>query len=154
MDSQQKKETRREDGRQQRPYRRAGHDLQILGFCPDRTGDERLAVAGGRAGKEVAALLHIAADVGVVPQRIAAFDDRDAAGGIKAGRQPFQRSATIDVSGVVIDGEAEVERSEEHTSELQSLMRISYAVFCLKKTKKRDTKRSKHHRTENIHNKQ
>src|SRR3546814_5346952 len=28
---------------------------------------------------------------------------------------------------------AEVERSEEHTSELQSLMRISYAVFCLKK---------------------
>src|SRR3546814_4600866 len=28
---------------------------------------------------------------------------------------------------------AEVTRSEEHTSELQSLMRISYAVFCLKK---------------------
>src|SRR3546814_5720688 len=27
------------------------------------------------------------------------------------------------------------QRSEEHTSELQSLMRISYAVFCLKKTK-------------------
>src|SRR3546814_2598449 len=30
-------------------------------------------------------------------------------------------------------------RSEEHTSELQSLMRISYAVFCLKKKKKRTT---------------
>src|SRR3546814_3672632 len=30
-------------------------------------------------------------------------------------------------------GEADVIRSEEHTSELQSLMRISYAVFCLKK---------------------
>src|SRR3546814_6912417 len=29
-----------------------------------------------------------------------------------------------------------VERSEEHTSELQSLMRISYAVFCLKKKNK------------------
>src|SRR3546814_3800677 len=29
-----------------------------------------------------------------------------------------------------------VPRSEEHTSELQSLMRISYAVFCLKKKKK------------------
>src|SRR3546814_7604653 len=28
-----------------------------------------------------------------------------------------------------------IERSEEHTSELQSLMRISYAVFCLKKKK-------------------
>src|SRR3546814_13395468 len=30
----------------------------------------------------------------------------------------------------------ELKRSEEHTSELQSLMRISYAVFCLKKKKK------------------
>src|SRR3546814_9223182 len=33
-------------------------------------------------------------------------------------------------------GEACDGRSEEHTSELQSLMRISYAVFCLKKKKK------------------
>src|SRR3546814_8039047 len=33
---------------------------------------------------------------------------------------------------------ARIERSEEHTSELQSLMRISYAVFCLK-TKKKET---------------
>src|SRR3546814_7987417 len=44
------------------------------------------------------------------------------------------------------------DRSEEHTSELQSLMRISYAVFCLKKKKKRYT--TKHHnitpRTTNI----
>src|SRR3546814_5134360 len=32
------------------------------------------------------------------------------------------------------------ERSEEHTSELQSLMRISYAVFCLKKKNKVTTK--------------
>src|SRR3546814_1203950 len=31
-------------------------------------------------------------------------------------------------------------RSEEHTSELQSLMRISYAVFCLKKKNKRNIK--------------
>src|SRR3546814_7815270 len=34
---------------------------------------------------------------------------------------------------------AAADRSEEHTSELQSLMRISYAVFCLKKKKKHDT---------------
>src|SRR3546814_2954627 len=32
-----------------------------------------------------------------------------------------------------------VDRSEEHTSELQSLMRISYAVFCLKKKKQHTT---------------
>src|SRR3546814_963784 len=34
-------------------------------------------------------------------------------------------------------------RSEEHTSELQSLMRISYAVFCLKKTTKNKSHRVK-----------
>src|SRR3546814_5036559 len=35
----------------------------------------------------------------------------------------------------VAAGEVAVARSEEHTSELQSLMRISYAVFCLKNKK-------------------
>src|SRR3546814_3827383 len=39
---------------------------------------------------------------------------------------------------MIADLGAEI-RSEEHTSELQSLMRISYAVFCLKKKKKRTT---------------
>src|SRR3546814_9463673 len=36
------------------------------------------------------------------------------------------------------DVERRRQRSEEHTSELQSLMRISYAVFCLKKKKKKN----------------
>src|SRR3546814_5342388 len=35
-------------------------------------------------------------------------------------------------------------RSEEHTSELQSLMRISYAVFCLKKKKKKHNNQNTH----------
>src|SRR3546814_5396815 len=51
-----------------------------------------------------------------------------------------QRSATIDKTrGGVYDYDGIkviiVTRSEEHTSELQSLMRISYAVFCLNKKK-------------------
>src|SRR3546814_10846658 len=41
-----------------------------------------------------------------------------------------------DVEGDVPQDLALAIRSEEHTSELQSLMRISYAVFCLKKKKK------------------
>src|SRR3546814_2140408 len=41
--------------------------------------------------------------------------------------------ALDDMSNIVVL--APVSRSEEHTSELQSLMRISYAVFCLKKKK-------------------
>src|SRR3546814_3920803 len=44
----------------------------------------------------------------------------------------------------VADGPALASRSEEHTSELQSLMRISYAVFCLKKkNKKYNTRRER-----------
>src|SRR3546814_1341134 len=42
-------------------------------------------------------------------------------------------------AGQDVAAEGEPARSEEHTSELQSLMRISYAVFCLKK-KKRHTR--------------
>src|SRR3546814_3424910 len=52
-----------------------------------------------------------------------------------------RRAGTENVAGIVGMGQAagwahkhrEPERSEEHTSELQSLMRISYAVFCFKK---------------------
>src|SRR3546814_3357996 len=44
----------------------------------------------------------------------------------------------------MIDGEG-ASRSEEHTSELQSLMRISYAVFCLKK------KTNTHHTSNHTH---
>src|SRR3546814_5847075 len=38
---------------------------------------------------------------------------------------------------------ADEDRSEEHTSELQSLMRISYAVFCLKKKKENNRSKDK-----------
>src|SRR3546814_20691328 len=46
----------------------------------------------------------------------------------------------------------ESERSEEHTSELQSLMRISYAVFCLKKKQEKSsyTQSEKRHTTQHI----
>src|SRR3546814_4164972 len=47
-----------------------------------------------------------------------------------------------------------MDRSEEHTSELQSLMRISYAVFCLKKKKNIHNQLILVHNTQLIHNKQ
>src|SRR3546814_1566860 len=54
-----------------------------------------------------------------------------------------QRETTRQVQGEVRSSlHARVGRSEEHTSELQSLMRISYAVFCLKKKKKRQSRQS------------
>src|SRR3546814_6890094 len=53
---------------------------------------------------------------------------------VLAGCQPSRDDVLADAA----QRQAEVlrQRSEEHTSELQSLMRISYAVFCLKKKKK------------------
>src|SRR3546814_3253047 len=53
----------------------------------------------------------------------------DADGLLLAGRLVLGADVD-DAVGVDVEG-----RSEEHTSELQSLMRISYAVFCLKKKK-------------------
>src|SRR3546814_10902274 len=60
----------------------------------------------------------------------AVHDDRGLQG-------PAEFAAGREMIGVRV----RVDRSEEHTSELQSLMRISYAVFCLKKKKNNNNKR-------------
>src|SRR3546814_9798206 len=57
---------------------------------------------------------------------------------------PGQRHAGADVHRVIADRDRLQLRSEEHTSELQSLMRISYAVFCLKKKNTTNYKCNRH----------
>src|SRR3546814_965824 len=54
--------------------------------------------------------------------------------GVVADAAPRQ-CATLFENRVMTSTPATISRSEEHTSELQSLMRISYAVFCLNKKK-------------------
>src|SRR3546814_1851319 len=56
-----------------------------------------------------------------------------AAGQSRGDRSRVQPDRRPCPSGLGADGVPEQHRSEEHTSELQSLMLISYAVFCLKK---------------------
>src|SRR3546814_7148208 len=51
------------------------------------------------------------------------------------GHADFSDADCMGAQHVVMHIAAHEDRSEEHTSELQSLMRISYAVFCLKKKK-------------------
>src|SRR3546814_4171762 len=89
--------------------------------------DARVIALAGHSGAGKTSVLHAIAGL-VAPRE----------GRIEVdGRCLFDAAAGIDVPvherqvGYVFQ-----DRSEEHTSELQSLMRISYAVFCLKKKQK------------------
>src|SRR3546814_4187458 len=62
--------------------------------------------------------------------------------GLRSRRIPNNRAAASRVRSPPPRHRVRSPRSEEHTSELQSLMRISYAVFCLKKKTKEQIKRS------------
>src|SRR3546814_1915952 len=75
----------------------------------------------GGGGEEKASGLLECRDAGWIGQSEVEADDR---------RREFDQDGK---HRVVLDEAAVDFRSEEHTSELQSLMRISYAVFCLKK---------------------
>src|SRR3546814_4414561 len=77
-------------------------------------------------------------------------------------RHPFAQRAVVDqplgrvnlIAGAARRRACPAEplaRSEEHTSELQSLMRISYAVFCLKKKTKKNTTRANYELQSTIH---
>src|SRR3546814_9250294 len=108
-------------------------------------GDAEGVEAG--ADEEVRQLRRLAEDeVAVRREAFRAVDELLDAGGLQrrhsAERQLHELLEVIEVGiqqGVVearrdaVDRPGNGIRSEEHTSELQSLMRISYAVFCLKK---------------------
>src|SRR3546814_5031395 len=74
---------------------------------------------------------------------LAAFDsvvtvpsaDRDAASEILARVRRLRNLHSTALSARPVEVARALDRSEEHTSELQSIMRISYAVVCLKKKK-------------------
>src|SRR3546814_5398576 len=90
-----------------------------------------------------------AADNGTIGQcrAIALIFDRPQAGaestrsGIEIDTQPgrLKRPCRRMQAAIAIDQQRAAVRSEEHTSELQSLMHISYAVLCLKKKKNNNT---------------
>src|SRR3546814_4150839 len=78
--------------------------------------------------------------LGAVPRKLDGLDLRECGMVMEIRGEPISVGAGIACLGSSITASlwlarvmARVGRSEEHTSELQSLMRISYAVFCLKK---------------------
>src|SRR3546814_6500141 len=95
------------------------------GICRDKAGNHVVTRTEAQSGLES---VFAAIDPGITVSQACKTQSAKIAGG-REGRecQPF--------------------RSEEHTSELQSLMRISYAVFCLKKKKKYNTNRYRTNQT-------
>src|SRR3546814_1822299 len=80
------------------------------------------------------------------------FRSPEAIRGVGADRQCARAALTLLPCFRIEPVTLGLERSEEHTSELQSLMRISYAVFCLKK--KKTTKKTNKYNQENRQKKQ
>src|SRR3546814_1672583 len=107
----------------------------------DMTSAESLAADGGAGASPLGGELIIAID----PE---GFLGGAAAGHLTRAEQLFDG---ITGQGARLPSERRYQarerslRSEEHTSELQSLMRISYAVFCLKKKKTNTKQYSKSH---------
>src|SRR3546814_7811140 len=96
---------------------------------PYTTPCRSAGLGGDRRGDVAVALRAVAL---AVPGQIERHDGDALAPGVEPDVQlgPVQQRVDADV------GARREVRSEEHTSELQSLMRISYAVFCLKKKNK------------------
>src|SRR3546814_8412096 len=103
--------------------------------------DQPAVLAVGRDDPALAALANDQARTGVDGPQIVDFERLSLSGDRRRiALDPGDRPpvAVVDyryVAGVRCDGGKHIIRSEEHTSELQSLMRNSYAVFSLKKKK-------------------
>src|SRR3546814_1875563 len=109
---------------------------------PRSTRTDTLFPYTTRCRSDAAEVIGLDADAGIA--------DRDAqAGAEAAGADVDAAAGAIELDGVA-DHLGQHVRSEEHTSELPSLMRISYAVFCLKKTcyAPRDTSTTYYHKSE------
>src|SRR3546814_5228200 len=133
-----------------------------MGWLADRYGRRLILALGGACwslatglfayqqsfGGLFAATIGIAiGEAGLAPIVFALIPDlfserqRNSANFIFYGGSLLGAGLGMALGGAMLQGLAEAHhafpRSEEHTSELQSLMRISYAVFCLKKKKKK-----------------
>src|SRR3546814_8226503 len=129
------------------------HDCVVEGDGPEYTNqdiDDALAVATGRRNALTATIAEAEAKGEIVdPAAVGRLADLDAEIGFLDTESGYREGCRIEVDiNPSEDSDrpwknADLERmlarlrvylrSEEHTSELQSLMRISYAVFCLKK---------------------
>src|SRR3546814_8038994 len=92
-----------------------------------------LIVVGILIGGAIGTVIALRIQMTALPQLVAAFHSLVGLAAVCVAAAAFHRPEAY---GIGVPGD--INRSEEHTSELQSLMRISYAGFCLKKKKQHD----------------
>src|SRR3546814_2126819 len=111
-------------------------DLAALDTVEEQAGGEQIGSAAGR-GVHGNQLLVQRMQLATTAQARTATGVEHRSGAVLHGLQT-RLAGAVEHAGVGQrrhDRQQGIERSEEHTSELQSLMRLSYAVFCLKKKK-------------------
>src|SRR3546814_6711903 len=109
---------------------KTAYEMRISDWSSDVCSSDLLARLDIDANGDLAARFRGEAPLGMGE---VAGDEREQIGWLTERVVPFGPVAAV--GQFVAAREVAVRRSEEHTSELQSLMRISYAVFCLKKKK-------------------
>src|SRR3546814_4247548 len=121
-------------------WRRASPDIPPTGLAKGRVRCDRDAYTGGMSDTQLLLLLLVAVCAAIVLLVVLLLrkpglaleaalreEQRDGRGELRQQLDSLSSAQAQRIEGF---------RSEEHTSELQSLMRISYAVFCLTKKKK------------------
>src|SRR3546814_6641981 len=101
--------------------------MRIRDWSSDVCSSDLIVPGSPEAHGAAARRLEVTVDKAVAGKNLAARAHQQGDAGLAPGHRALQQNLTVTAE----------RRSEEHTSELQSLMRISYAVFCLKKTTKR-----------------
>src|SRR3546814_6773796 len=103
----------------------------LFSFCSHKKPANAM-LSGGKSDTNVVAMTIIPIDLPALRAQVRAMDY---VRGTAAEMEQWREANAEACANLAIEG-MDLTRSEEHTSELQSLMRISYAVFCLKKKTK------------------
>src|SRR3546814_1132691 len=124
---------------------KTAYEMRISDWSSDVCSSD---LSDARTGQHVITQFDIAVPLATLEGcRDRAIKHGQIAGDVEVGKAIDELCTGLDRSKDMLP----VDRSEEHTSELQSLMRISYAVFCLKKNKTKIKPKSHMQTNETIH---
>src|SRR3546814_4316518 len=112
--------------------------MRISDWSSDVCSSDLIADMGKGEGDDLSRIAGVGQDFLIAGHRGVETDFADARSGRAIALAPDHRPVGQDEDAGGARGDRGGWRSEEHTSELQSLMRNSYAVFCLKKTRNTD----------------